>query len=68
MRLLAPVALLAFLGTVAVAAIPKDLQATNTQHTIFAQTPEAEAERKPEDRPTTPPTTPRPTPPNTPGM
>jgi hypothetical protein len=58
MRLLAPVALLAFLGTVAVAAIPKDLQAKNTQQTLFAQqTPSSPSTpAKPTPTPTTTPT------------
>ncbi|MEA5575352.1 hypothetical protein [Anabaena sp. UHCC 0451] len=55
MRNLASVALLAFLGTAAVAAIPKDFQAQNTQHTLFAQqTPRPTT--TPTSKPTTTPT------------
>ncbi|MBD2296577.1 hypothetical protein H6G06_24625 [Anabaena sphaerica FACHB-251] len=64
MRNLASVALLAFLGTAAVFAIPKDFQATNTQQTLFAQqTPSSPSTPKPDRTPTPKPTTPTPKPP-----
>jgi hypothetical protein len=58
MRHLAPVALLALLSTFAVAVVPKDVPATNTQQTLFSQ-------QTPTTRPTSRPTT---TPTRNPGM
>ncbi len=70
MRHLAPVALLAFLGTAAVIAIPKDFQATNTRQTLFAQQTPSPSTPKPDPTPTTPTPrrTPTPSPTRTPGM
>lgn len=65
MRNLASVALLAFLGTAAVAAIPKNFQAQNTQHTLFAQ--QTPSTPRPTTTPTSRPTT-TPTPTRRPGM
>lgn len=62
MRHLAPLALLAFLGTAAVIAIPKQFQAANTQQTLFAQQTPSPSTPKPDRTPTTPTPTPSPTP------
>ncbi|QYX30554.1 hypothetical protein [Sphaerospermopsis torques-reginae] len=68
MRHLAPVALLAFLGTAAVIAIPKDFQATNTRQTLLAQQTPSPSTPKPDRTPTTPTPTPTPSPTPTPDM
>ncbi|AFZ57882.1 hypothetical protein H6G54_19040 [Anabaena cylindrica FACHB-243] len=64
MKRLASVTLLAFLGTAAVAAIPKHSQALKTQENLFAQqrptTPSPRPTTTPSPRPTTTPS-PRPT-------
>ncbi|MFM6157307.1 MAG: hypothetical protein ACKPE3_30630 [Sphaerospermopsis kisseleviana] len=62
MRNLAPLALLAFLGTAAVIAIPKQFQAANTQQTLLAQQTPSSSTPKPDPTPTTPTPTPSPTP------
>lgn len=37
MKVFSPASFLAFLATFAIATVPKDFQATNTQETLFAQ-------------------------------
>ncbi|WP_353930541.1 hypothetical protein WJM97_20070 [Okeanomitos corallinicola TIOX110] len=59
MKVFSPATFLAFLATFAIANIPKDFQATNTEATLFAQQ-NPDSTPKPTTTPTEPPS---PTPP-----